>query len=665
MRLRWYLDRVGQMSAGEIAARVGVAIRQRHWASARRRPDGLRSVLPGHRDAAVVLARHPTAVPTVIEAADALLAGRWPLFHLHPALVGEIPDWFRDPASGISSDAGTYAFDVPYRDEAVVGNAKYAWELSRHQVITVLAAAWWLGGDERYADRVRAQLSDWWAENPFLCGMHWTSGIEVGLRLISWAWIRALLAEWPGVRALFDDNDAFVRQLYHHQLYLRRLHSVGSSANNHLVAEFAGMAAGCAAFPWFRESAAWGAWARAGLAVQAEAQTHDDGMNREQASGYHGFVFEMLAGTALIARLAGQQALDRVEAVMRRMGDALAASLDAAGRPPRFGDDDDGRGVLLDTPETSTTATVLDVAAALFGPAPWWPQAAPTMLGAVARLVCGAAPARDVARADSFPGAGMTLLRTGAGSDEVWVRCDAGPHGYLSIAAHGHADALSVEARHGGIDILADPGTYCYHGEPAWRGYFRGTLGHNTLSVDSVDQARIGGPFLWLDRPTATLDDQVLDGPVLSWSAHHDGYRRLVDGVTHRRTVRLSRARRTLEIEDWIDAGNAHQVALAFHFGPEVEAELDGASVVLRWPGAGGRMRLPGGLTWQAYRGQTDPPLGWYSPGFGQRVPAWTLIGRGLLPPATRLRTVLHFPVVHLPPDREAAIPCELTYAAF
>ena len=31
---------------------------------------------------------------------------------------------------------------------------------------------------------------------------------------------------------------------------------------------------------------------------------------------------------------------------------------------------------------------------------------------------------------------------------------DVGPHGYLSIAAHAHADALSVEVRHDGVDIL-------------------------------------------------------------------------------------------------------------------------------------------------------------------------------------------------------------------
>jgi hypothetical protein len=58
---------------------------------------------------------------------------------------------------------------------------------------------------------------------------------------------------------------------------------------------------------------------------------------------------------------------------------------------------------------------------------------------------------------------------TSAGAPEIWCRCDHGPLGFLSVAAHGHADALSLEVRCGGVDVLADPGTYCYHGEREWR----------------------------------------------------------------------------------------------------------------------------------------------------------------------------------------------------
>ena len=54
-----------------------------------------------------------------------------------------------------------------------------------------------------------------------------------------------------GGRALFDDNPEFLRQLHHHQEYLARLSSHGSSANNHLIAEQAGQFAACCAFPYF------------------------------------------------------------------------------------------------------------------------------------------------------------------------------------------------------------------------------------------------------------------------------------------------------------------------------------------------------------------------------------------------------------------------------
>ena len=108
-------------------------------------------------------------------------------------------------------------------------------------------------------------------------------------------------------------------------------------------------------------------------------------------------------------------------------------------------------------------------------------------------------PGRPGQRPSRFADAGMTLLRTdGRQAPEIWCRLDGGPHGFLSIAAHAHADAMSVEVRYGGVDVLADPGTYCYHGEPAWRSYFRSTIAHNTVELNGQNQSGDGGPFLWL-----------------------------------------------------------------------------------------------------------------------------------------------------------------------
>ena len=154
------------------------------------------------------------------------------------------------------------------------------------------------------------------------------------------------------------------------------------------------------------------------------------------------------------------------------MTDAMAALVDERLRPPRQGDSDEGRVVLLDAPEHNRWPALLALGDALFGRLDWWPRWCRTP-AARWSAPCSAGSGRVGGRAgapappDRFADAGMTILRTDAAdSPEIWCRCDGGPHGFLSIAAHAHADALSVEVRYGGVDILADPGTYCYHGEP-------------------------------------------------------------------------------------------------------------------------------------------------------------------------------------------------------
>ena len=640
MRLGWYANRLRLMSVAEVTARVQVAARQRYWRRPGRRPGGLRTAVPGRRAVAAGLHRADApagaAASDVVAAADRLLAGTWPVFHLADAALADPPDWFRDPLTGTEAPRAGYAFAVPYRDERKVGNIKFVWELSRHQAATMLAAAWWITGNDAYAERAAAHLCSWWRENPFLTGVHWTSGIEAGLRLLSWTWIRLLLADWPWVGALFERNEAFVGQLYHHQLYVRAFHSRGSSANNHLIAELAGLSAAAAAFPWFAESPRWAAWARTGLVRQAGVQTHPDGCNREQASEYHQFVLDMLMAAVLAAHLSGQPFPPAMDRAVVRMADALAAGLDATGRPPRFGDGDEGRGVLLDAPGSDGVTALLDAAGALGGPAPWWPARGDSVLGHVAVLATRRRPTmRDVARPGHFPGAGMTILRSRSGPSEVWVRCDAGPHGYLSIAAHGHADALSVELRVGGVELFADPGTYCYHGETEWRGYFRGSASHNTLMLDGMDQAVPGGPSLWLTQPRTVLAET---GPQ-RWQASHDGYRRLPDPVTHHRRVELDGGRAVLL--DWIDAAQAHAASLSFHLGPAIAATLDGTAARLAWDDGAATLALPSALAWTLHRGESDPPLGWYSRGFGHKEPSYTLVGRGRLAAGTVLCTVL------------------------
>jgi hypothetical protein len=591
----------------------------------------------------------PEAKAAILNAAARLMRGEWEMLGVaRTDMVA--PDWFHDPVTGRRSPSDRYAFRINYRLEEQTGNIKQVWEISRLQHLTLLATAWFLSHDDTYARRVDEHLRSWWRENPFLSGVHWTSGIELGIRLISLAWIRRLLDDWPGVKDLFDRDELAVRQIRWHQQYLAAFRSRGSSANNHVIAEAAGQLVASCAFPWFPESARWRQKSARLLERELERNTFPSGIGRELASDYQCFITELGLLAAIEAERSDRPLSASTWQRLCAMTDSAAALIDERLRPPRQGDDDEGRALLLDAPECGRWPLLLSLGQVTFGRLSWWP---PTEASASSSIIGAMTHAeRDIAdrpaeRPFRFTDAGTTVLRTAGGqAPEIWCRCDGGPHGYLTIAAHAHADALSVEVRHGGVDILADPGTYCYHGEPEWRSYFRSTIAHNTVELDGRNQSSDGGPFLWLSHANAREIEVRDDGDSAEWTAEHDGYLSLDPPARHRRTVRLDRASRTLDIVDEIDGGG-HDVRLAFHLGPEVQAELDVARATLRWPSTASpgvaQLELPPGLAWSLHRGETEPILGWYSGSFTHRVPATTLLGCGRSVGGEPLSTRLEF----------------------
>ena len=660
----WYARRLSRMSAAEIGWRVREQALRRAWArrqvtqpqlaslpalaAVRPRsqrqfssplPPGSAALVPGQaRDA-------------VVAAADQLLAGEWEMLGTVRADMKQ-PDWFYDPVTGRRSAPDALAFRLNHRDEAVVGNVKQVWEVSRLQHLTLLAAAWYLTGTDAYAERVAGQLGSWWRENPFLSGVNWTSGIELGVRLVNFVWIRRLLDQWPGAAGLFEGNHLALRQIRWHQEYLAAFPSKGSSANNHVIAEAAGQLAASCAFPWFPDSPRWRRQARGLLERELARNTFASGINRELASDYHGFVAELGYFAAAEAAAAGTPLSDPAWRLLAAMTDAMAALVDEQVRPPRQGDSDEGRVVLLDPPGRNRWPALLALGGTLFSRRDWWPPVAPSAASVLVGELSG--PPRPVggrpsARPDRFADAGLTILRTGADDcPELWCRVDGGPHGFGSIAAHAHADALSVEVRHGGIDILADPGTYCYHGQPHWRKYFQSTVGHNTVEVDGAWQSVRGGAFLWLRHARGRELLFADDGTVARWVGEHDGYAPAV----HRRSVCLDRSARSVEITDTV-SGGTHPVRVAFHLGPSVDAELTGPAADLKWTDQTGtapvertaRLTLPGTLRWELHRGRTSPLLGWYSAGLGELAPAGTLLGTGMTEPGQPLTTLLEFTI--------------------
>jgi hypothetical protein len=642
MNSGWYLRRLQAIGPREMAWRLQDRLRQIYWGwryYARGATPQCREIAGEKRFVGGIGRARASQAPQAaragaLAAADALLSGSWKVFRIWRHDVAADPDWHLDVHRCVRVSCDDYTFRIRTHGGNIGFDTKYVWELSRHHHTTLLAMAFWLTGEEAYARRAADNIASWRNANPFLHGIHWSSGIEIGLRLIAFTWTRRLLEDWPGAASRFESNPAFRCLVHAHQWLLARRMSTGSSANNHLIYEACGLFVSASAMPWFAQSVQWRETARRILEREFARQTFPSGYNRELASDYNGFVLEaMLIALAEIA-LGGAESSPAMAEIAGRALRKLADLADANGQPPRQGDGDDAHGLLLDAPDVDRWADLSSVCAAWFG-AEFGREAQSLRGWLLGALVPPPADRARLPRESAARDAGLVILRQDAGTpNEIACAFDCGPLGYLSLAAHGHADALAIELRCGGQPILVDPGTYSYTAEPAWRDYFRSTAAHNTIELGNVSQSVSGGPFLWLRHAKSRLmESQGLteDCETAIAIGEHDGYLRRPFAGRHRRTVMLHRPQRRIEIVDEVSASVPTPCRLLFHIHPSLACRLEANVAHLQWEAGSASLKLPAGLSWRAVRGCEEPILGWYSPSYDVKVPATTLLGEGVV----------------------------------
>ena len=166
-----------------------------------------------------------------------------------------------------------------------------------------------------------------------------------------------------------------------------------------MVAEAVGQLVASCAFPWFPQSERWRRASARLLERELLHNTFPSGINRELASDYHCFVAELGFLAAVEAEAAGHPLRQAVWQRLAATADSAAALLDEQMRPPRQGDSDEGRALLLDPPTPNSWPPLLALAGALVGPLDWWPRP-PADAGSVDRRRpdAGHAPDREPAR---------------------------------------------------------------------------------------------------------------------------------------------------------------------------------------------------------------------------------------------------------------------------
>ena len=360
------------------------------------------------------IGRYPGEAERLVASADAVLSGRLSFFGHLDVPFDDPFDWHRDPVTGRQWPGPSFYADVDFR----WGGAKTIWEAARHQHLVTLAQAYWLTGKERYQEGITRHLSSWLQQNPPYCGIHWTSGLELGLRLISWLWVYLLTRgrgfspwlwrEWT--RATIAQGD-----------YLAQHLSKYSSANNHLTGEACGLLLAGLMAPEWHESRKWQAQGLEILEQEIVKQILPDGGPAEQAAHYHGFVLDFYL---LLGALAQRGIIRLSDATIDRLaaaGDFLLGVMDAQGNLPAFGDEDGGQAFILADDDANLTRSRLATMAVIcnrpefksaaggFGAGSWW------LLGEAGADIFAALPESGFPRiSQAFEDSGYWTLRSKA-----------------------------------------------------------------------------------------------------------------------------------------------------------------------------------------------------------------------------------------------------------
>ena len=554
----------------------------------------------------------------------------YPIFDSSIDIFKEI-DWHLDISTG-KRFPSLFANDIDVFSGRL-GNAKYVWEVSRMKFLLHLAIAYETSKDLKYLVLFCHYIATWRESNPYMIGVNWFSNTEVNMRLICWffCWQVLDIDDLRKRDSAIDEFicDAWLLLVFEHAEYSYLHPSLYSSANCQLVVEYVGLF--LATLEWkIPHRSSRQKYAQSGLEREILRQVTAEGVNREESAEYVQFVADLFLIAAVEGKRAGVEFSKTYNDRLYAMARYINAFLDCQYNNPMYGDIDDEFVLRPDVGGAFNNFKSLLVSfATYFGDSEFkreglaWDEKNSVLFGDEGKkkyesLAC--APVLDGNK--FFTQSGHFIFRKVVPADdtasagkvrETYMHFDAAPLGYLNVAAHGHADALSFVLYVDGHQFLVDPGSFADQSHEDLRRYLVGTLAHNTVCVNGKCQAEHVGPMMWLNHYRVKVSSS--DESAGEVTASHDGY--ASEGVIHTRQIKYDRDKDEFTITDSLQCMHPVSLEVPFHLHPDASVNLHGSVADITVPGCR-RVTM-----------ELDPKLsyavredGWYSEHFGVKVPA-------------------------------------------
>lgn len=574
---------------------------------------------------------HPEHVADVLAASHACLKGSITLFghsvQLRDALGGI--DWQRDWL-------GTHAWDVTTPSARIpIGNQpgadpRVAWEVGRCHHIVTLAQAFFLTGDSAVAEEALAQMRAFIAANPVGFGIHWTSTMDVAIRVANWLLAWDLLRHSPAARGLAET--LLHSMIEHGRFIAANLENRDGLTSNHYLADLAGLAYMSRLGSLWPPFATWyNRWKRE-AAREAGRQVMPDGFSFEASVCYHRLALELLLYPAALECGIAEQ-VPPLQVVIRSMCDAVNGYASSRGIVPQFGDNDSGHLHSLHTRDDLDHRYLLGLGGALCA-VDYVPETPEEIWVTGPRAKRATEHPRPPVAA--LPDAGIVSIRGG----RVQLSTVSGKNGQAGRGGHAHNDKLSFVLFVDGVGAIVDPGTYEYTRDVRARQLFRSTAFHSTLALDDAEQSRfslISAFRLIPDADPIRYRVRVALAGSAVITGGHTGYERRPTRARHERRFMAAADGSCWRVLDRVALTSRRhrkeplQFIWTLPLAPETRI---GRVKEHEWELiAPTGVSLRGTTTIRHGAGVWSDESGWISPGYARRLPARFLRLRGTLAP--------------------------------
>lgn len=531
--------------------------------------------------------------------------------------------WNHDPVSN-KLWQNIYSFYIIYIGAQRLSDIKLPWELAKMQYIFILGKTYIYTDDEKYAKEIICHMDSWISSNPPFRGIHWISGFEVGIRVISFIMAYPFIKKF--VEPLFLKK--YLSSIYLQTQFIEDNLSLKEYANNHLIGEaFALVLSGM-----FLDCDKSMRWYKIGLKLLSDEvikQNHNDGVNKEQSYSYHRYVLDYYYLLIILLRKNNRTYPSHIDRYIQKMTEFLAFSVTPDRGMPDFGDADDARGIYIKVDGERDYTGIFALGAVLFRRHDFkffsteiCPEEVLWLIGEEGVKDFYALNADEPVKKNyDFADGGYYIFRDGFHEKSNYLAFDCGPL-CSGDGGHGHADALSFQLSISGERYFVDTGTYSYNLDYEIRNYFRSTRAHNTVTVDGYDQSEIKDRMSWETFAGAKLLTRQSSTYFQLIGGMHDGYLRLEDPVIHQRFMFYDR-KATWVIGDFFSCQRSHVYEHLLHLEDDctpfntveqnnkVEIKKKEKSIYVYYPVSGEDVLL--------IKGQENPfRLGWISKRYGE-----------------------------------------------